>query len=73
MSSPTAVDGGRGSRSGARTVETADAQQVGLVAKTWRIVSAVVGTLMGLLPHVLHHAVKRPRFSAVPIRGAALG
>ena len=37
------------------TVETADAQQVGLVAKTWRIVSAVVGTLMGLLPHVLHH------------------
>jgi hypothetical protein len=37
-------------------VATADEQHVGLVARAWRIVSAVIGTLMGLLPHVLHHA-----------------
>lgn len=27
-----------------------------ILKRTWRTISAVVGTLLGLLPHVLHHA-----------------
>ncbi|WP_309650725.1 hypothetical protein [Nocardioides sp.] len=40
-----------------------------LVKSTWRTISAVVGTLMGLLPHVLHHA--GIIFGAALVTGAA--
>ena len=32
-----------------------DRQRSGVLATIWRTVSAVIGVLMGLVPHVLHH------------------
>lgn len=31
-------------------------QRGGVFARTWRTTAAIFGTLLGLLPHVLHHA-----------------
>lgn len=56
MTTPTAVDSGWEPLSGATAVRSSDQQRGGLLARTWRTISAVIGTLLGLLPHVLHHA-----------------
>ena len=36
--------------------KSSDEQRAGFLAHGWRTLSAVFGTLLGLLPHVLHHA-----------------
>ena len=56
MTAPTAVDGGWEPQSPGNAVRSPDEQRRGLLARTWRTISAVTGTLLGLLPHVLHHA-----------------
>lgn len=56
MTAPTAVDGEWEPQSGANAVRSPDEQRGGFLARTWRTISAVIGTLLGLLPHVLHHA-----------------
>lgn len=40
-----------------------------LIARAWRTISAVVGALMGLVPHLLHHAGLI--FGAALVTGAA--
>ena len=54
MTAPTAVTRAEQSQAGT-TIEQGTEQQRGFVAKAWRTVAAVFGTLLGLLPHVLHH------------------
>lgn len=56
MTGPPAVHGGSGPRSGVKAVPLANKRHVGFVARAWRTISAVIGALLGLLPHVLHHA-----------------
>lgn len=49
MTAPTAVDGGWEPQSGANAVRSPDEQRGGFLARTWRTISAVIGTLLGLL------------------------
>ena len=55
MTAPTATTGSEQSQAGVHTEQSTDDHRVGLLARAWRTVSAVFGTLLGLLPHVLHH------------------
>ena len=50
------VDGGWEPQSGANAGRSPAEQRGGFLARTWRTISAVIGTLLGLLPHALHHA-----------------
>ena len=56
MTSPNATTGSGPSQAGLQTQRPTDGRRPGFVAKAWRTVSAIFGTLLGLLPHVLHHA-----------------
>lgn len=55
MTAPTATSGSERSQADANPKKSTDDQRVGMFAKAWRTVSAVFGTLLGLLPHLLHH------------------
>lgn len=55
MTAPTATTGSEQSQAGVHTEQSTDNHRVGFLARAWRTVSAVFGTLLGLLPHVLHH------------------
>ena len=55
MTAPTATSGSERSQEDANPKQSTDDQRVGMFAKAWRTVSAVFGTLLGLLPHLLHH------------------
>ncbi|WP_404380369.1 hypothetical protein LL946_10425 [Knoellia locipacati] len=56
MTTPTATTGLAQSQANANTERPNGARRVGLLGRAWRGVAAVFGTLLGLLPHVLHHA-----------------
>lgn len=56
MTASTATDRSARSQSSAHTERPNGTHRLRLLAKAWRGVSAVFGTLLGLLPHVLHHA-----------------
>lgn len=53
MTSPTATIGSDHDHSG--SAPRASEPHVGLLATSWRWISAAFGTLLGLLPHLLHH------------------
>lgn len=53
MTSPTATIGSNRDHSHAEP--QASEQRAGLLARSWRWISAAFGTLLGLLPHLLHH------------------
>lgn len=55
MTSSTRTVGSADDKSRALNEHTSDEQPVGFLAKTWRLISAGFGALLGLLPHVLHH------------------
>jgi len=55
MTAPTATTGSEYGRTGASAEPAARDQNVGVLARAWRTVSAAFGALLGLLPHVLHH------------------
>lgn len=55
MTAPIATTGSERRRVGVQTEHSGDDRRVGIFARAWRTVSAVFGTLLGLLPHVLHH------------------
>lgn len=55
MTTPTATTGSDQSQAGANSKQSTDEQRVSFLAKAWRTLCAVFGTLLGLLPHVLHH------------------
>lgn len=55
MSGPTATTRW-GPHSGAKPELPTYERALGPLASAWRAISAVIGTLLGLLPHVLHHA-----------------
>lgn len=54
MTTPTATTGSEPTHFGGNSEHSSDDLR-GLVARAWRTVSAIFGTLLGLLPHVLHH------------------
>jgi len=54
MTAPTATKLGQ-SRLDGEIEHSEERPRVGLLARAWRTASAVVGALLGLLPHVLHH------------------
>lgn len=54
MSARTATDSAQ-RRVGVHTEHSSDDHRVGIFARAWRTASAVFGTLLGLLPHFLHH------------------
>ena len=56
MTARTATTGSELSPSAANAEQRTEEPHVGLLAKAWRSVSAAIGALLGLLPHVLHHA-----------------
>lgn len=56
MTTPTATAGLEQGRVSVHTAQPTGDHRFGFVARAWRTVSAVFGTLLGLLPHVLHHA-----------------
>ena len=56
MIAPTATTGSAHILAKANIERPTAARRVRLLAGAWRGVSAVFGTLLGLLPHVLHHA-----------------
>ena len=55
MTTPTATTDSEQSQVGVHTQHSTDDHRVGFVTRAWRTVSAIFGTLLGLLPHVLHH------------------
>jgi len=56
MTASTATSGSGQSQVGVHTEQSTDDHRAGFFARAWRTVSAVFGTLLGLLPHVLHHS-----------------
>lgn len=69
MIAPTATTGSGQTQVGVHTEQSTGNQRVGFFARAWRTVSAIFGTLLGLLPHVLHHAGLI--FGAALVTGAA--
>ncbi|CAN5374131.1 hypothetical protein BH09ACT10_BH09ACT10_03970 [soil metagenome] len=55
MKAPTKPTGSKSSKASVSTELSTDEQRVSFLSKAWRTVSAVFGTSLGLLPHVLHH------------------
>lgn len=55
MTAPIATTNSDHGQVGVHTVQSPGDHRVGIFARAWRTVSAVFGTLLGLLPHVLHH------------------
>ena len=55
MTTPTATIASEQSQFGVHAEQSTDGHRVGIFARAWRTVSAIFGTLLGLLPHVLHH------------------
>lgn len=53
MTSPTVTIGSDHDRNSAEP--RASEPHIGLLAKSWRWISATFGALLGLLPHLLHH------------------
>jgi hypothetical protein len=69
MIAPAATTGPKQSQAGVHTEQSTDDHRVGIFATAWRTVSAIFGTLLGLLPHVLHHTGLI--FAAALVTGAA--
>lgn len=56
MTAPFATTGSEQRPGGVHTEQSTGDHRVGFFARAWRTVSAIFGSLLGLLPHVLHHA-----------------
>lgn len=56
MTAPTSTSGSERGQADDATEQSTDEQRVSFLARAWRTVSAVFGTLLGLLPHLLHHS-----------------
>ena len=55
MTLPTETIRSEDDYDGTATEQWTDEPHAGFVARSWRLISAAFGTLLGLLPHLLHH------------------